>query len=67
MQELYFAFKMLLLSLVVVVLLQVKFGASTIEDYTLSLAKSSHILEPLDKVVEGAVLFSKDLFKRIKQ
>lgn len=67
MQEAWFALKILILSVLIVLVLQIKFGSKSLEDHTLTLAARSGIVESLQGVVKGTTEIFGDIKKRIEE
>jgi hypothetical protein len=55
MSDIFFFLRVMAITLVVVLLMQIRLGSSTIEDHALNFITSSTITKPIDDVAAGAV------------
>lgn len=65
MGSLIFFIKTMAITLIVVVLLQIKVGNETLEDKTLHFVYTSDLTTPLREAAEGGVVFIRDLWNKI--
>ena len=65
MSELFFIIKSFVLTILIVILMQVKVGETTIEEKTLMWIESSPVVLPLQEVVEGGVKVARETWKTV--
>ena len=65
MDEVKFALKLFIVSILIVMGLQVKIGQSTLEDRMETAFQSSWIAQPLQKVTDGAVLAIRNAMQNV--
>lgn len=65
MIDFIFFVKMLLLTLVIVLLLQIKFDEHTVEAHAMGWVQSASITQPLNMVAHGAAKATRDLSQKI--
>ncbi len=63
MSELFFIVKSIFLTLVVIILFQVKIGETTLEEKTIYWAQQSSVLQPLHEVAHGGVKVLRESWK----
>jgi hypothetical protein len=57
MSEFFFFIRIMFFTLVAVLLMQVKWGGTTIENHTMDFLTSSAVVAPIDRVAQSAVVF----------
>ena len=63
MSDLIFLIKCIVMTAVVVLFMQVKVGSSTLEEKTMWFVSASPLVQPLQKVADGAVLVVRDVWR----
>lgn len=62
MGDLFFFMRVMVITVVVVLLMQIRWGNQTIEHHTMNFITSSSFVEPIDDVANGAVRFIRNMW-----
>lgn len=65
MSDLFFVLKMTIMTFIIVIIMQVKFGASTVEQQTMNWVRTSNVVAPLHEVAQGAMVFLRQGFRQL--
>ncbi len=64
MEAFSFVIKTTILTIIVVLLLQIKWGHRTLEHYAMQALTSSEVVQPLNQTAHGAVIFARSAWDR---
>ncbi|OFZ19464.1 MAG: hypothetical protein A2Z20_05425 [Bdellovibrionales bacterium RBG_16_40_8] len=67
MSNLFFFIRTLIFTFVVVLLLQIRFGEKTAEDYTMDFLTSSSLIKPVNQTADKAVIFIRNMLAKISR
>ena len=67
MSDFIFFLKILAITFVVVLLLQIRFGEKTAEDYTMDFLTSSAVVKPINQTAGGAVIFIRNMWSKFSR
>lgn len=65
MGSILFFLKSMVVTTVVVLLMQIRWGDGTIEDYTMDFLTSSAVVKPIDQTAKGSVIFIRNTWSKI--
>lgn len=65
MGDLFFVIRMFLISLVIMLMFQVRIGTLTVEEHSLSWLRESSFAHEIQETGQGAALFIRDIFQKV--